>query len=540
MLKATEKEKKLFKTLLKDNEDWLMQKILDYAEKYDYTKYTSTLKEAWRISIVGLSNSLIKMFDLYEDVPEMNPDDDYTKDPAAEFGMVEAKNHRMRGVNLAMFLGLMKYYRQSYKDLLRNNYELFEAYDFFKLYIERFFDRTEIAYCSEWAGTDSEQQIGELSSTNRKMTNEKNKYLTTFDSFGSPVILIDKDGYIENLNFVASKIFEGSSVSGSYYYTQDKPKEKFLWLEKELNELIDSDKDELTFQKNFNKKDESFIFDVKMKKLPDVSKKFIGYTILLNDITELKRAQEQLVVSEKMVSLGNLVAGVAHEINTPIGIGVSSITHLEKKTKELKKLYEAEEMSEEEFEEYLNDSIELTNLIYMNLNRAAELVKSFKQVAVDQSVEIKREFKIREYTEEVLLSLKNRLKKTHHKVIINCDEELTINSYAGVFSQLITNFVLNSLTHGFKNIESGEIKFDIYKEEDRLIFKYSDSGKGVDKSNIFKIFDPFFTTDREHGSTGLGLHIVYKLVTEKLKGSIECKSEEGKGVEFYINIPLSI
>ena len=260
---------------------------------------------------------------------------------------------------------------------------------------------------------------------------------------------------------------------------------------------------------------------------------------LKENIKNLKIAQKQLVQSEKMASLGNLVAGVAHEINTPIGISLTGITHFQHITSELKKLYEDDNLSQEEFEEYIKTSYEISNSVYISLQKAAELIKSFKQVAVDQSNEQLREFNLKEYIEEILLSLHNRAKKTKHKIEIECDEKLTIKSYPGAISQILTNFIMNSLIHGFKNKSEGYIKISAKKVDDNLQLIYTDNGKGIDKENLEKIFDPFFTTNREGGGSGLGLNIVYNLVETKLKGKIEVKSLIGVGVTFILTFPLT-
>lgn len=259
-MKRLDKEKEAFKTLVLQNEEWLMDRILDYAEEYDYTKYTSTLKEAWRVSIEGLSTSLVKLMEEFSEVPELGPDDDYSQDAASQFGLVEAQKHRSRGVNLSMFLSLFKYYRQCYFELLEREKEKFEHIDFFKLYLERFFDRMEIAYCTEWAGLNSEKQILELSRMNLGMTNEKNKYLTIYDSFASPVVILNKDGNVENFNLKAQDVFQGKGLPGALYYEQHKISEKFYWLKDEIKNLQQSNKSEMNFEKVYEPKD--LIFDV--------------------------------------------------------------------------------------------------------------------------------------------------------------------------------------------------------------------------------------------------------------------------------------
>jgi len=253
---------------------------------------------------------------------------------------------------------------------------------------------------------------------------------------------------------------------------------------------------------------------------------------LKENIKNLKVTQNQLVESEKMASLGGLVAGVAHEINTPVGISLTGITHFQYITTELKKLYEADNLSQDEFEEYIKTSYEIANSVYKSLTRAAEQIKSFKQVAVDQSNEHIRNFNIKKYIEEVLLSLHNRLKKTKHNINIHCDKNLNIDSFPGSFSQIITNFIMNSIIHGFKNKKQGNINIYVKKIDDNIEIIYKDDGIGINDTNLKKIFNPFFTTNREGGGSGLGLNIVYNIVTNGLNGNIKVTSEVNKGIEF--------
>ena len=253
---------------------------------------------------------------------------------------------------------------------------------------------------------------------------------------------------------------------------------------------------------------------------------------------ELRQTQAHMAQTEKMAALGGLVAGVAHEINTPIGLGITSMTHFVSQTEKLKKLYEDEEMQQEDFEKYIQNSSKLATVTYENLKRAAELVKSFKQISIDQTSEQKRKFNLKEYIKETILSIHNRIKQTNIEVQINCPDDLDIFSYPGAFSQIVTNLIMNSLTHGYDKNDSGIINLDFNMKDSMLQFTYKDDGKGISKENLTKIFDPFFTTNRADGGSGLGLNIIYNIVSGQLGGTIECKSEEGNGAEFIISVPF--
>lgn len=254
----------------------------------------------------------------------------------------------------------------------------------------------------------------------------------------------------------------------------------------------------------------------------------------------LKSAQKQLIESEKMASLGELVAGVAHEINTPVGVGVTAASFLKDETNNINKKYLDNVMTKEDFDEYLACSLQTTDMIFSNLQRATELVKSFKQVAVDQTVEEHRLFSVISYIEEVLLTLHPRLKKTRHFIEVSGERDIKLDSYPGSFSQIITNLIMNSVIHAFDETDAGRITIHIERNDEQVIITYADNGIGVNEENLAKIFDPFFTTKRGFGGTGLGMHIVYNLVTQQLKGFIKCESILGEGVKIIISIPINI
>jgi signal transduction histidine kinase len=266
----------------------------------------------------------------------------------------------------------------------------------------------------------------------------------------------------------------------------------------------------------------------------DLEKANIELKILLETF---ERTQDQLVQSEKMAALGELVAGVAHEINTPVGVGVTAASFLDAKTSEFKKIYSSGELKRSELENYLQTVEEVSNSILINMERAAELISSFKQVAVDQSSETRRIFNLKEYISEILLSLRPRYKKTGHKIEVNCDENIELNSFPGAFSQILNNLIMNSLIHGFEGIENGIIQINISRQDETIVFVYRDNGRGMDKKQKEKAFDPFYTTMRGKGGTGLGMSIVFNLVTQTLKGSIECESSPGNGVCFTMKFP---
>ncbi len=257
-------------------------------------------------------------------------------------------------------------------------------------------------------------------------------------------------------------------------------------------------------------------------------------------LDKLSQAQKSLVESEKMASLGGLVAGIAHEINTPIGIGITASSHLSEETILFNNKYIKEKITKNNLSLYLETAKESTDLISSNLARAAQLITIFKQVAVDQSSRDIRIYNIKKYTREVLQSLKPKFKQTNIAVNVRGDDDLSVNGEPGAFFQIITNFVINSLIHGFDNIDSGSIDIEITCQQDMVRFVYTDSGKGIDEEHTDKVFEPFFTTKRGKGGTGLGLHIVYNLVVQSLKGNIEYNDKYNEGSQFIIEFPVDV
>ncbi len=251
----------------------------------------------------------------------------------------------------------------------------------------------------------------------------------------------------------------------------------------------------------------------------------------------LELTRDQLVQSEKMAALGGLVAGVAHEINTPVGIGVTAASFLEAKTKEIEKAYESGALKRGQLEDYLFAAKEAARSILINMERAAELISSFKQVAVDQSTQIKREFNLKEYINEVLVSLGPRYRKTGHRIQVDCDGRIHLNSYPGAVYQILNNLITNSLVHGFKDMDKGTIHIRAAEENGRVKLVYRDDGCGMIKDQQEKAFDPFFTTTRGKGGAGLGMSVVFNLVTRTLNGKVTLETGPEKGICVAMTFP---
>jgi signal transduction histidine kinase len=253
---------------------------------------------------------------------------------------------------------------------------------------------------------------------------------------------------------------------------------------------------------------------------------------------QLLDAQRTLVESEKLASLGGLVAGVAHEINTPVGISLTTASHLSLITDQINRQLQEGAIKRSDFEKYLSSAKECSDLILSNAERAAQLIHSFKQVAVDQTSEERRDFSLLDYLREIITSLRPKFRRTRIEIQIDCPADLLMDSFPGALSQVVTNLLVNALLHAFDEGQTGRINILAEPRPPWLVcLQISDNGKGILPENLGRIFQPFFTTRRAQGGSGLGLHIVYNIVRQRLGGQIEVSSQLGCGTTFAITMP---
>ncbi len=267
---------------------------------------------------------------------------------------------------------------------------------------------------------------------------------------------------------------------------------------------------------------------------------------LNNTINELNEAnirlvttREQLVDAEKLAALGGLVAGIAHEINTPIGIAVTAVSIISDKLATIREMFKSGKVSRSQVDNHLSDMQESSELLNNNIDRAKELVYSFKQVSADQISERIRKINLHDYLQEICHNLHYLLKKGMHTVKIICPADLNMNTYPGALAQIISNLVVNSVEHGFVDMTKGEIHISVVLKTEHIIIDYKDNGVGISEKYHKKVFEPFFTTRRSEGNTGLGMHISHNLAYQKLEGIMTCEDSE-KGAHFVIKLPLEV
>ncbi|WP_084167720.1 PAS domain-containing sensor histidine kinase [Pelobacter seleniigenes] len=547
--------------LIRDNEEWLMERILHYASLHNYTAYTSTLMEAWRASISGLSEALIQALASYDNPPEFGPTEDWFGDPCGIFGRHEADLHRSRGITLSMFLSLMKYYRQTYLDLLQARYPT--TCDWETLFVQRFFDRVEISFVESWANVDMTQNNVELQRANRNLANEKNKFLTLFESSSLPCFLVTRDGRVDVMNLAAVRFFGQGTRPGEAYYFGRQNLTVPEWLADDIGGFCSSDKSEFEFEKIFCSAGQEYYFDILFKRMLDVSQKFSGVVVTLKDTTarvcaqkkleqlhsNLKATQAQLLQREKMASIGQLATGVAHEINNPIGFVQSNLSSLQRYGEKLGLVLQqteallgegqdttlatryAEILGKNRIGQVLEDMPSLIKESLEGTARVATIVRNLKTFSRVDS-DSWGLCDLNESLESTLSIVWNELKykaeiRRHYGRLeaVYCNPQL--------ISQVFLNLLINA---GQALGDKGTISLTTWQDDADSYITIADTGCGMTEETKRRLFEPFYTTKEVGQGTGLGMSIVYDIVSTH-HGSIIVDSTLGQGSSFTIRLP---
>jgi signal transduction histidine kinase len=273
---------------------------------------------------------------------------------------------------------------------------------------------------------------------------------------------------------------------------------------------------------------------------PEYRERYLNMAISVTGICGLAidnaRNHKRLLEEEKMASLGILVAGVAHEINTPLGVTLAATTVLQDQSQQLARHFGEHSMTKSELESYLASAKTSTGLIRQNIERIGHLIHDFRQLAIERAPAQNKLFRLRQCLEDVIRSLDKHLPADRITVAIHCDPELTVEGLVGTWTTILINLINNSIKHGFKGRDQGSIDIAITSDKKWLRVAYHDDGVGLTSGVMAGIFDPFFTTDLQH-NTGLGMHLVYNLVTHRLGGHIYCESQPGEGMTIKIEVP---
>ncbi|MFT3848626.1 MAG: ATP-binding protein [Propionivibrio sp.] len=505
--------------LIARREDWLVNRTIHYAKLHGYTPFTSTLTEAWRTAICGMSAPLIAALAEFSEPPQLTAAADYADDSITAFGIQVARRHRSRGITLGLFLGLMKYYRQSYVDLLDLG-ELPEAgLPRYREFINRFYDRVEIGFCSEWASQNESALVHDVAVQNRALTNEKNKYLTIFESLKDPVVLLDSDGCVNNANQAAATLFGGSTVPGAGYYSPD----HLTLLDGVLPRLVGNDGEHL-LETTLGPR----CFEVKSQAMLDVSEKFAGTVLIFNDVSDYKDALDRAEQANRTKSA--FLAAMSHEIRTPINGIIGTATLLR------------------------DTPLDARQSGYVNLvSTSGEILSSLIADILDYSkieagvLEVETiDFDVATLIRDVLTLTVPAAQAKGLDLAADVEPALagTLRGDFGKLRQILLNLVGNAV----KFTEQGgvEVRVGIERPDgaagaEWLRFAVIDSGVGISESGQTNLFNAFVQADtsvaRRFGGTGLGLAICRKLVSA-LGGEIGVRSRVNHGSTFWFEVPL--
>jgi signal transduction histidine kinase/CheY-like chemotaxis protein/HPt (histidine-containing phosphotransfer) domain-containing protein len=514
-------EPRQLRDLIAGSENWLTARIIHYAKERGYTPFTSTLEQAWLASIRGLSAPLIAALDEGRPFGSVAAEADYSRDPIALYGIEAAKRHRSRGVTLGLFLGLMKSYRQTYVELVTGPDSREEDRQANRATVDSFFDRMEVGFCDEWSGRPADEQFEQLRLQNQRITNEKNKYLTIFESLRDPVILIDESGKVENANHAALTLFAGAAAPGASYYGGARlPIDEILvggvvdWREPAGERLLTTNAGPRWF-------------DIKTQRMLDVSEKYLGAVVILNDVSEHRRAREEAERADRAKSA--FLATMSHEIRTPIHgiLGLAELLSGGRLDSQQSKYVDAIARSGELLSSVVSDILDYSKI----------------QAGV---LDLERtEFELATVLEDVfglMLPLVDR--KPELQLRVEAPKVGTIVGDPGKLRQILLNLVGNAV----KFSERGAVTLAVGEAAESsgrrmLRFEVSDTGIGVAPDRLEAIFDPFTQSDvtvsRRFGGSGLGLAICRRLV-DRFGGEIGVESRLGEGSRFWFTMPLEL
>ena len=252
----------------------------------------------------------------------------------------------------------------------------------------------------------------------------------------------------------------------------------------------------------------------------------------------IQSQQSQIIQAEKLASLAELMGEFSHELETPIGIILTAQTHLAERLATFREFMDSNQLTKSKLVNFIDTVEDSTKLTIANINRAIERTSSFKRLSVDQCSEKRRHFNLHNYLHHIELALRSKFINTDHRIVIECQDEITIDSFPGALSQVVINLINNSLIHAFDGIEQGTITIKVQRTMHGVVIIFSDDGKGIAPDKLPKIFSQYYTSKAHEGGTGLGLYLVKSIVEKKLAGQLHCHSELNKGTTFTIDLPL--
>lgn len=529
-----DQHRKQLANALYDHESWLVHRILYYAQKTHYTQYTSTLPEAWYLSIRGLTDSLVRGFEAHEQIPEIYPHEDMTTDPLAAFGILEAQKHRQRGISLDMFLGLMKYYCITYHDFLNYLPEIIPGFQpqYFHQFIGQCFNRIELGFVKEWTSNNAEQLILELQAQNRLITNEKNLFLTLFESIPKPALVFDKNLNLVAVNSLAAHIFFHLERPGAYYYNNTNINQTQLHLiQEELQDFVKNDK---MTKSSFRKSIENSTYDITFARFCDVSQQFNYIATLFDDVTyrlDMEKRnlelQQEIFGRLKMQALTDLVLGFSHQINNPLTIlWVGSRVFK-------KQILKNQNLEKETVLQFLNEQ-------EGHFKRISDLISQLDVFKNTDPKEIVR-FDIHAIINRLAAVCEKMAQRPLEFTFEFLAKKSTLEGNQSDFTHMLYNILLNSLK-AISGHPAPSISVTTFNIEDHITIKINDNGHGIEPDKLNRVFDLFYTTDMnlaKNQSSGLGLSYVYNIV-KRFNGQVKIDSIFGESTTVTITVPLNL
>ncbi len=497
--------------LIENNEAQLTEKVISYLENAGYLQYTATLMEAWRISISGISNIILSSLKLSERVPELSPDTNYAEDEIYSFGILEAKLHRVRGISYTMFAGSFKYYRQAYCDLIIESCLKKEIEYYCLAFVNRCFDRIELGFSSEWLNLKDDEYIRDLQKMNIALTNEKNKYLTIFESYSIPIVILEYDCHIDNLNFEAAQLFNDSIKPGVGYYGGEFRGAYFSWFSDELRHFINNDLKKFWFETSLDTKKGTRHFHVMFAQMLDVGNTSKKTIITLNDITERKIIEKEMARMGNLELIGQMAAGIGHEIRNPMTTVRGFLQMLSSKEQHVR--------HRESFD-----------LMIQELDRCNSIISEYLSLAKNKKVNLEN-CCLNSIIEAILPLIISEANSREITIVFKKETipELLLDQKE--IRQLIFNLVNNGL-QAMDN--KGTLTISTYSNQNEVALSIEDQGTGISSELIDKIGTPFVTT--KTNGVGLGLAICHSIVARH-RASLNF-STGANGTTFFVRFKI--
>ncbi|MDZ4655655.1 MAG: ATP-binding protein [Coriobacteriia bacterium] len=528
--------------LLVEGEDWIVQRVIDYATELGYAKYASSVREAWCVAVRGLTTSFIEALRHHSGNLEIHADEDVCEDPAISFGIREAGLHRSRGVDFSMFLGLMKYNEQAFTDFIDEHVTNAYKRRHYCQLVKRLFDRIEIGFSAEWSGLSAEKAVEELRERNVLMTTEKDLYLRFFETVNVPMIVLDLDGRVKNLNASAASMFGIEGVEGSVYYSRAGADASFAPLSEDIERFIANGGVETMLDRTLETADGLRHFTIRIQGLVNVAGECTDIIIVMGDVTnrrqleleleqkvaerteDLERANQELVCANQVKS--EFLAAMSHELRTPLNsvLGFSTLMRRglagpvnEEQERQLGMIVS----SGEHLLRLVNDVLDLAAVEAGRLQimptefelsgLCASMAGMLRPLADAQGIEL--------------------------RCGPSCDETQVFADRDKAM-QILLNLTSNAIKftdHGYVDISC-----TLDTERDLAFVSVSDSGRGIAAEDFEHIFDDFRrgVPTVAHGGEGIGLGLaISRRLARLLGGDIELDSVLGEGSTFTLVLP---